>query len=494
MPNGPSDTATFDFSNTTAVSLSADTEVNGVVFSASATNPFTITASPASRLLIDGVGIANNSGVAQRFVAGVDALGRSGSIQFGHRATSGSSTVFTMEGGSVSGGTGGVTQFLDSSTTNNGTFISSGGTASGAAGGTTLFENKSSAADSTFIAYGGTVSGAGGGIVEFSDKSFLRNGVTLIADGGVDGAAGGSIRFVDQSNTRSPDIIGSPRVEVFGNGNLDLRHSQGLLVASLNGNGNVFLGFEFGGLGIGLFNKDLVSNFSGVIQGGGPGGAGLVIGSAVTLSGANTYGGHTIITTAAGVGFINNRSGSGTGFGPVLVFNDGTLAGNGTIAGAVTIAGSSLRNAFLSPGATENSTGTLTIQSTLDFTSGVFDFELNSDTGTADQVLANGVTLNPLFSLFSFHDLGSGALTPGSEFTAIENTGLRRIHGTFGNLPDGFVFIGGFNTFEVDYQGGDGNDLTLTVSNPANVPDGGTTLSLLTLAVSGLTLLRRKIA
>ncbi len=56
------------------------------------------------------------------------------------------------------------------------------------------------------------------------------------------------------------------------------------------------------------------------------------------------------------------------------------------------------------------------------------------------------------------------------------------------------MFTGGFNPFEVDYQGGDGNDLTLTVSNPANVPDAGTTLSLLTLAVSALTLLRRKIA
>ncbi len=56
------------------------------------------------------------------------------------------------------------------------------------------------------------------------------------------------------------------------------------------------------------------------------------------------------------------------------------------------------------------------------------------------------------------------------------------------------LFTGGFNTFEVDYQGGDGNDLTLTVSNPANVPDAGTTLSLLTLAVSALTLLRRKFA
>src|SRR5438093_10763619 len=34
VPNGPSDTATFAVSNTTDVSLSTDTEVNGIVFSA----------------------------------------------------------------------------------------------------------------------------------------------------------------------------------------------------------------------------------------------------------------------------------------------------------------------------------------------------------------------------------------------------------------------------------------------------------------------------
>ncbi len=54
VPNGPSNTATFGFSNTTGVSLLADTEINGVVFSAGATNPFTITASPMFRLLITG--------------------------------------------------------------------------------------------------------------------------------------------------------------------------------------------------------------------------------------------------------------------------------------------------------------------------------------------------------------------------------------------------------------------------------------------------------
>nr|MDQ3313571.1 hypothetical protein [Verrucomicrobiota bacterium] len=325
----------------------------------------------------------------------------------------------------------------------------------------------------------------------------VRNGVTLIANGGVNGAAGGSIKFLDEYGTFSRDILGNPRVKVFGNGVLDTSLSQGAIIASLDGNGNVLLGDT--GLSVSAFHKDLISNFSGIIQGGAPASGGLVIGGTMTLSGANTYGGHTDIAGTGAVGFINNTSGSGTGTGEVRALFGGTLGGNGTIAGPVIVTGLSVPGlmAFLAPGGTATSTGTLTIQSTLTFSNGIYDFELNSDTGTADKVIADGVTIpDSIFgeSLFSFTDLGQSLLTIGTEFTVIENTSLSLIDGTFGNLRGGFVFTGDFNTFEVDYKGGDGNDLTLTVRKSANVPDGGTTLSLLTLAVSGLTLLRRMIA
>ena len=47
-------------------------------------------------------------------------------------------------------------------------------------------------------------------------------------------------------------------------------------------------------------------------------------------------------------------------------------------------------------------------------------------------------------------------------FTAISNTVTTPIVGTFANLPDGSTFTVGRNTYQADYQGGDGNDLTLT--------------------------------
>src|SRR5919204_6148417 len=81
VPNGPSDTATFATSNTTGVSISANTEVNSIVFNAGA-SAFSITARPTLTLTVSGAGIANNSGVTQNFVAAVGSAGNIGSIVF----------------------------------------------------------------------------------------------------------------------------------------------------------------------------------------------------------------------------------------------------------------------------------------------------------------------------------------------------------------------------------------------------------------------------
>jgi len=45
----------------------------------------------------------------------------------------------------------------------------------------------------------------------------------------------------------------------------------------------------------------------------------------------------------------------------------------------------------------------------------------------------------------------------------LSNTSASPISSTFSNLPDGgIVTVGGAN-FQANYEGGDGNDLTLTV-------------------------------
>jgi hypothetical protein len=81
---------------------------------------------------------------------------------------------------------------------------------------------------------------------------------------------------------------------------------------------------------------------------------------------------------------------------------------------------------------------------------------------TADAVAAAGVTVlaGALFSALPHRD---AAIPVGTVFTVIDNTAALPIAGEFTNLPDHSTFTAGENTFEVSYEGGDGNDLTLTV-------------------------------
>ena len=88
--------------------------------------------------------------------------------------------------------------------------------------------------------------------------------------------------------------------------------------------------------------------------------------------------------------------------------------------------------------------------------------QVNSGSGVADEVIADGVTINS-GAQFSFADIGSGILTPGTVFMVINNIAATPIAGTFSNLPDGSIFTSNGNTYHVSYEGGDGNDLTLTV-------------------------------
>jgi autotransporter-associated beta strand protein len=487
IPNGPSDTATFATSNTTSVSLlSGITEVNGIVFNPGA-SAFTITATPTySALVISGAGIANNSGVGQNFVTTALYQGGDSQIIFTNSATAGSGTFFTNNGPPSGGGSGiteffgtstagngtftnnggsghGVTEFFQSSTAGNGIFTNNGGAASGELGGATFFLESSTAGHGTFINNGGAVSGASGGEVVF--ETFGGPGIPtagnamLIANGGLDGGAGGLIDFRGHSSGSTA------RVELFGNGSLDISyHGRTLMtIGSIEGNGNVFLGARKLRVG----SNNLSTTFSGMIQDGGvAGGAGgslTKIGSGkLVLRHRNTYTGVTVIEH--GKLIVNNKSGSGTGSGPVYV-NHGTLGGKGIIAGDVTVGTGTGRGATLSPGYVHGagSPGALTIQSPLTFNSdATYDVDVNSSIATADEVIANGVTINS-GAQFSFADIGSGTLTPGTVFTVINNTAATPIAGTFSNLPDGSIFTSNGNTYQVSYEGGDGNDLTLTV-------------------------------
>ena len=80
----------------------------------------------------------------------------------------------------------------------------------------------------------------------------------------------------------------------------------------------------------------------------------------------------------------------------------------------------------------------------------------------ADQVVANGVVIGD-GAHFSGVALDSGILPVGTTLIAIANTAATPIFGSFTDLADGSIVTVGANSYQANYQGGDGNDLTLTV-------------------------------
>ena len=70
-------------------------------------------------------------------------------------------------------------------------------------------------------------------------------------------------------------------------------------------------------------------------------------------------------------------------------------------------------------------------------------------------------TLLPDGSVLVAGGVGQG-LPIGAVLTLINNTSANPISGTFSNLPDRTIIIVAGTKCQVNYSGGDGNDLTLT--------------------------------
>ncbi|CEF49261.1 unnamed protein product [uncultured bacterium] len=527
VPNGPADTATFGLSHTSDVSISANTEVNSIIFTPAATNPYTISVSFGFTLTLSGTGIINNSGTTQHFVAngGEANSGEFGSIRFTNSATAGSSTTFTNNHGTngffggitlfsdtstagsatfinkngTVGESQGETVFFDNSTAGNGTFINNGSiisnlvnsgstgffdsstagnatiTNNGAAasdtfGGITFLANNSSASNGTFINNAGTVSGAFGGFTDFLGNATAASS-TLIANGATIGGAGGGQIFFSADSTG-----GTSRIEVFGNGFLDISdHSgrRGVTIGSIEGDGDSFLGAN--NLTVG--SNDLSTTFSGVIQdggvNGGVGGSLTKIGTGtLDLTGASTYTGSTNVNR--GVLQVDGSISSNTS-----VRGRGTLAGTGTINGNVT------NNGRVSPGEALGAPGMLTVVHS--YTQAQFatlmiqiagmntgQFSVLNVMGNAD---LNGF-LDPVL-------LNGFVPSIGDSFVFLDSASLT---GAFSRILRP-VFNNGTEQWSVIYQN---NNAILTVG-PNTIPDLGSTFLLLTLGLLGLMTYRRQL-
>lgn len=335
--------------------------------------------------------------------------------------------------------------------------ITINGAASDINGGQVYFSGN--AGHSSFTVNGASAPGKeAAGLLEFYDGAKAGSS-TIIANGGTSGGLGGMVRFYGHSDGRTA------RVELLGNSRMRLRLSRTspLALGSLEGTGLVTL--EGGSIIIG--GNNLSTEFAGVIEdslhGAFSGGQVSKTGTGtLTLSGANTYTGGTVIES--GTLLVTNLEDSGTGDGAVSV-DAGTLGGSGTISGAVTVGTGNGSGAVLAPASGTNASVTFTTQSTLSFQSdGTYNCLLSGKARRAasDQVVASGVTIDS-GARFEPIDRIRGRLRTGVSFTVINNAASTPISGAFANLPDGGTITIGQNTFQASYEGGDGNDLTLTV-------------------------------
>jgi hypothetical protein len=161
---------------------------------------------------------------------------------------------------------------------------------------------------------------------------------------------------------------------------------------------------------------------------------------------------------------VSNKTGSATGTGAVQI-DGGVLGGAGIISGAVTIGTGFGTGATIAPAVFTNKQQALTIRGALTIKSDAtyaYTFKAKGNKARTDKVTAHGVTING--AGLAFTGQVQSTLTPGLTLTVISNTSASPISGTFANVPDGAVVtIAAGTKFLANYEGGDGNDFTLTV-------------------------------
>lgn len=483
VPNGQRDIATFDVSTTTTVTISTDKSLGAIVFNPGA-SAFIINPKAPDNVTprfhdIYGAGITNNSGITQNFVnynfdlllyfhnsstAGdlVTFTWYAGGIDFEDTANAGQATInvnsnFTeldfhdfssAANSTIFDNVGGGLDFWESSTADHATVVNGGTTVGLGFAGHSIFRNSSHAAYANVICLGTNIANAQAGYSQFVDTSSADN-ASLSASGGT--VTGGVISFLNGSSG------GTASVELSDNAilSVSLHDAPGVAIGSLDGSGGtVLLGAN--NLTVGGNDKDM--RFEGVISDDGVAGGSITkIGRGqLILSAANDYLGGTVVNEGELV--VTNTKDSATGSGPVQVLG-GALGGRGVVAGDITVGS----GGKLAPSAGSQRRTVLRTFGALTFAANAtLSCRFYIRTATADAIVANGVTIEA-GALFSVPAGGNPTLVPGTIFTVIKNNSAAPIAGTFANLADGGTIIIGGNTFQANYEGGDGNDLTLTV-------------------------------
>jgi hypothetical protein len=260
------------------------------------------------------------------------------------------------------------------------------------------------------------------------DGSFFNDADGLAVSGQVAGA--GQLQF---STSSGPITVTGPT-------NTD----GGSLTLSANGaNGGITVNAPLGDANTGFMLLDAGSNAINV-------NSTLTVPAGMTATlnavGPAVLGPSTIVNTGATLAAANGVSiGSGDG-----------ISGTGTVAAPITVTAGGV----VSPGIA--GPGTLTTGNIALGSNAVLQADINGTGGPADQVAVNGsVDLTGS----TLHLIVNGPLAVGNSFTIINNDGSDPVVGQFASGTTVTAFNDPRYQFTVNYAGGDGNDVVVTVSN-----------------------------
>ncbi|MEP6668965.1 MAG: autotransporter-associated beta strand repeat-containing protein [Chthoniobacter sp.] len=332
------------------VTLGANITATEIQFLAGS-GAYTITAAPNTSLTVDGVGITNNSGIAQHFVADSSAAGN-GQVIFNLGAVAGdSNTDYTAIGNSTVNGTGGriilnnnskagtatftntsgaagpntagSTSFHDNASADHGTFNNNGGTASGVGGGRTDFFDTSHASAAHLTNNGGTAASAGGGTTVFhlgtsAENSVITNNTGTVAGTSLNRTGAGTTVFQDTATAGSATITNNPVSVLDSDAGATFFHDNATAATShITNSGGTLFNFLNGGGGLTQFfdtataGSASISNSAGTLIGVG-GGTTVFANSSQAGTATITNDGGTLAGGQGGVTFLDNTATAGT--------------------------------------------------------------------------------------------------------------------------------------------------------------------------------------
>lgn len=267
----------------------------------------------------------------------------------------------------------------------------------------------------------------------------------LIVGDGIGGPDADVVEVGTDTGLFFGQIVTNAAVHINSSGLLKLATHVPHSLISLTGNGRIDID-DSDTLGLGAHNSSYT--FDGVISGSGAlfkGGNGTV-----TLNGTNTFTGET--GASQGILLINGRHTAS----PIIVSGLGRLGGSGRVSELTAFSATRVL-----PGA---SPGRLRASDVELRPNSMLDLELNGpDAGTNYDQLAVSGSLSVSNSILR---VAMNFLpTEGQVFKIIDKTSAGPVLGTFADSGEGdIIYFGGFDAV-LSYVGGDGNDVTLTVTN-----------------------------